>query len=106
MLESKNFKQIVNATKQLRYLESADLHLERITVEPEGDCSPCDTPDLQLVLNSLKQIYSLEMIRDTNFDDYLMSQSVPSRSFLRRVHTAIKESKFIGMSIEELTVSI
>ncbi|VDK88842.1 unnamed protein product [Litomosoides sigmodontis] len=97
-------EQIVNATKQLRYLESADLHLERITVRPEGECTPCDVPDLHHVLNSLKQIYSLEMIQNTNFDDYLMLQSVPSRSFLRRVHTVIKESKFIGMSIEELTV--
>lgn len=96
----------MNATKQLRYLESADLHLERITIKPEGECTSCDVPDLQHVLNSLKQTYSLEMIQNTNFDDYLMLQSVSSRSFLRRVHTAIKESKFIGMSVEELTVSI
>ncbi|KAL3998247.1 hypothetical protein ACH3XW_14275 [Acanthocheilonema viteae] len=97
-------EQIMNATKQLRYLESADLHLERITVKPEGDCTPCDVPDLQHILNSLKQTYSLEMIRNTNFDDYLMSQSISSRSFLRRIHTVIKESKFIGLSIEELTI--
>ncbi|CAG9532989.1 unnamed protein product [Cercopithifilaria johnstoni] len=97
-------EQIVNATKQLRYLESADLHLERITVKPEGDCTPCDVPDLQRVLNSLKQTYSLEVIRKTNFDDYLMLQSIPSRSLLRRIHTLIKESKFVGMSIEELTI--
>ncbi|VDM93941.1 unnamed protein product, partial [Onchocerca ochengi] len=97
-------EQIMNATKQLRYLESADLHLERITVKPEGDCTPCDIPNLQRVLNSLKQIYSLEMIRNNNFDDYLITQLISSRPFLRRVHTAIKESKFIGMSIEELTM--
>ncbi|VIO96526.1 Uncharacterized protein BM_BM6436 [Brugia malayi] len=97
-------EQIVNATKQLRYLESADLHLERITVKPEGDYTLCDIPDLQQILDSLKQIYSLEMIRNANFDDYLMLQSTFSRSFLRRIHTAIKESKFIGMSIEELTI--
>uniref|UniRef100_A0A158Q6Q2 DEP domain-containing protein n=1 Tax=Elaeophora elaphi TaxID=1147741 RepID=A0A158Q6Q2_9BILA len=96
--------QIVNATKQLRYLESADLHLERITVTPEGDCTSCDVPDVQQVLNSLKRTYSLEVIRNTNFDDYLMLQSIPSRSFLRRIHTAVKESKFIGMSVEELTI--
>ncbi|EJD76388.1 hypothetical protein LOAG_16678 [Loa loa] len=97
-------EQIVNATKQLRYLESADLHLERITVKPEGDCTPCDIPDLQYIFNSLKQVYSSEMIRNINFDDYLMSQSIPSRSFLRRVHTAINESKFVGLSIEELAI--
>lgn len=100
-----NFKQIGNITKQLRYLESADLHLERITVKSQGDWAECDIPDLQHVLNSLKKIYSSEMIRDTNFDDYLMLQSVSSRSFLRRVYTAIKESKFVGVSVEELTVS-
>ncbi|VDO59100.1 unnamed protein product [Onchocerca flexuosa] len=94
----------MNATKQLRYLESADLHLERITVKPEGDCTPCDIPNLQHVLNSLKQIYSLEMIRNNNFDDYLITQLISSRPFLRRIHTAIKESKFVGMSIEELTI--
>lgn len=96
----------MNATKQLRYLESADLHLERITVKPDGDFAPIDVPDLQQVLNSLKRTYSLEIIRNTNFDDYLMFQSISSRSFLRRIHTVIKESKFIGMSIEELTVGI
>ncbi|KAM3721200.1 General transcription factor 3C polypeptide [Dirofilaria immitis] len=97
-------EQIMNATKQLRYLESADLHLERITVNPEGNCTSCDVPDLHYILNSLKKICSLELIQNTNFDDYLMTQSILSRPFLRRVHTAIKESKFIGMSIEELTI--
>ncbi|VDK81752.1 unnamed protein product, partial [Onchocerca ochengi] len=102
--KKKEFKQIMYATKQLRYLESTDLHLEQITVKPEGNCTPCDISNLQYVLNSLKQIYSLEMIRNNNFDDYLITHLISSRPFLRRVHTAIKESKFIGMSIEELTM--
>lgn len=98
--------QIVNATKQLRYLESADLHLERIRIRPEGTSPPCSIPDIQQILSSLKRIYSLELIRGINFEDYLTKQPVDLRTFLRQVHEAVKESKFVGASIEELAVSL
>ncbi|VDN05694.1 unnamed protein product [Thelazia callipaeda] len=104
--ESSSQEQMMNITKQLRYLESANLHLEQILIKPEGKGSDFDIPDLHSVLNSLQRTYSLNEIKSTNFEDYLKTQEVSKRQLLRQIHTAIKQSKFSGTSIEDLIISL
>uniref|UniRef100_A0A0M3IXW8 UmuC domain-containing protein n=1 Tax=Ascaris lumbricoides TaxID=6252 RepID=A0A0M3IXW8_ASCLU len=98
-------QQLANATKRLRYLESADLHLEKIVLTPvKGSRTEESLPRLEDLIDSLKRTFPKGTIGAVRFDDFLLKYPLKQLSLLRSVHRVIADSGMFGASLREITV--
>ncbi|MFH4976341.1 hypothetical protein AB6A40_003050 [Gnathostoma spinigerum] len=94
--------QMVNATKQLRYLESADLHLENMVIKPSDSVRWEKVPSLEEIIASVRRRVPVKCIGSTMFDDFLLNFSGDDFKTLQSVHAAIAKSKSVGSSLQEI----
>ncbi|VDK19718.1 unnamed protein product [Anisakis simplex] len=96
-------EQLANVTKHLRYLESADLHLERIKVTPvKGTQLPPPLPSSEEIFASLRKIIPKDKLSGIPFDDFLLAYSIEQRAVLRGVYQVAADSNIFGTSLEEI----
>uniref|UniRef100_A0A0N4U8G0 Mab-21 domain-containing protein n=1 Tax=Dracunculus medinensis TaxID=318479 RepID=A0A0N4U8G0_DRAME len=93
-----------SGTKQLRYLESADLKLEKITVKPFVSVENDDMPMLRNVIVELKRLIPIKLFKKKCFHDFLLDYSVEQRRILRNIYKQIEESHMVGSAIDEIVV--
>lgn len=97
------------ATKQLRYLENADLHIDLIKIYPKnyGLLGQPQLPDLKKTIDSLTHKVSIEKLNQAmtkELPDVINELDEQHRSGGQIVYEAIEASNFIGVSEEDLMV--
>ncbi|VDM36755.1 unnamed protein product [Toxocara canis] len=99
--------QLANATKRLRYLESADLHLEKIVITPMRESQPQPSlPSLDELISSMKKVIPRGKMGAISFDDFLCGYPVDQRPLLRIVQTAVSAAGIYGASLQDVKKSV
>ncbi|GMS95753.1 hypothetical protein PENTCL1PPCAC_17928, partial [Pristionchus entomophagus] len=96
-----------NVTKQIRYLEGADLHLERIEValgagmDDENGLMGEDLPSVQSIVRGMTRVFALPQPIPT-IDDVVDGVSANESKLIREVYECLNEADFNGMSQENI----
>lgn len=97
------------ATKQLRYLESADLNIDLIKIYPKnyGLIGKPQLPYFDKIINSLTHKVSIEKIDQAftkEIDQNIAELDIKYQTDARIIYEVIEASNVIGLSEEELIV--
>lgn len=90
-------------TKQIRYLESADLQLEKIYVKSVGEYNQCQTLSRAALLASVDYSIPVTSLPPKSQDDFLadMAKSRKSTRMARDILKCVQESDIFGASVAD-----
>nr|CDJ81025.1 Hypothetical protein CBG16818 [Haemonchus contortus] len=102
MFESAALEQSTQSIKQIRYLESADLHLEKIHVYQTSASEHPELPTWQSLTNSIDWSQPASRHPPPPFEEFLLDIPVSQRKNLRSVYKPIKEAGAKGIKFSDI----
>ncbi|VDO35322.1 unnamed protein product [Haemonchus placei] len=104
MFESAALEQSTQSIKQIRYLESADLHLEKIHVYQTSASEHPELPTWQSLTNSIDWSQPASRHPPPPFEEFLLDIPVSQRKNLRSVYKPIKEAGAKGIKFSDIQI--
>ncbi|KAK5967050.1 hypothetical protein GCK32_009544 [Trichostrongylus colubriformis] len=104
MFESAALEQSTQSIKQIRYLESADLHLEKIHVHQSSAPEHPDLPTWQSLIHIIDWSQPSSKHPPPPFEEFLLDIPVSQRKSLRSVYKPIIEAGAIGIKFSDIQV--
>ncbi|KAK5972649.1 hypothetical protein GCK32_007582, partial [Trichostrongylus colubriformis] len=102
MFESAALEQSTQSIKQIRYLESADLHLEKIHVHQSSAPEHPDLPTWQSLIHIIDWSQPSSKHPPPPFEEFLLDIPVSQRKSLRSVYKPIIEAGAIGIKFSDI----
>ncbi|WKX97039.1 hypothetical protein Q1695_013019 [Nippostrongylus brasiliensis] len=104
MFESAALDQSSQTIKQIRYLENADLHLEKIHVFECGLPEPLELPSWRNLLPLIDWSQPADCYPPQPFEQFLLDIPVDDRKILRAVYKAISSTAAFGAKLNDIVV--
>ncbi|PIO68329.1 hypothetical protein TELCIR_09886 [Teladorsagia circumcincta] len=108
MFESAALSNMVNTTtqsiKQIRYLENADLHLEKIHVYQGSASEHPELPHWQSLIHSIDWSQPADKHPPPPFEEFLLDIPVSERKNLRSVYKPIREAGATGAKLSDIQI--